>query len=97
MELQDPGVGIVSPAYLANSVVPPVRAHDAAVDTAVPAVAVYATPKSLPAWVDHAVAVSVRRYPGDAWCRDNCRAVLTYGVGRTLVQNVSEPDVGNTP
>ena len=60
MELQDPGVGIAGPAYFVNSIVPPVRAHDAVVVTAVPAVAMYATPKSLPAWVDHAVAVSVR-------------------------------------
>ena len=85
------------PAYFINSVVPPVRAHNAVVVTAVPAVALYATPKSQPASVVHAVAVSVRRYPGDAWCRDNCRALLTYCVGSTLVQNVCEPDVGNTP
>ena len=51
----------MSPAYFANSVVPPVRVHNAAVDTAVPAVAVYATPKSFPTSVVQAVNVSFKR------------------------------------
>ena len=88
---------MVLPAYFENSVVPPVSAHDGVVVTAVPAAAVYATPKSKSASVSHAIAVSVSRYPGAAWCRDSCSALLAYCAGSTLVQNVWVPEVGESP
>ena len=77
---------------------PPEREHPAAVDTAVPAAAVYATPESQHASVDAAVTVSVKRWPGAAWCLDSCSALLTYVAGGTFVQNACALDAGgNTP
>ena len=49
------------PAYLTKLGVPPVRAHDAAVVTAVPVVAVYTTPKSYDASVAHEVTLRFKR------------------------------------
>ncbi len=58
-EFQLPGAGSVADA--ANSAVPPVRVHEAAVVTTAPAVAVNTLPRSQQVSVAHLVAVNVKR------------------------------------
>jgi hypothetical protein len=89
---------MATPETSGSNLVPPERAHCAAVATTVPAVALYATPASQHASVDTAVKFSVKRWPGAAWCLDSCNALFTYVVDGTFVQNACAPDAaGKTP